>query len=68
MKTEFDYGRQYAQFLEQDCGEQIDVVDIDKMLGQSCDIPDADYHKMKRAGIANPDARKYWEGYNSYFK
>jgi len=23
--------------------------------------------RANRAGIDNPDARKYWEGYNSYF-
>ena len=61
MKTEFDYGYKYAQ--NQDAGP----VDIDKMLGSSVDIPSDDYRAMKVAGIKNPNARKYWEGYNSYF-
>ena len=62
MKTEFDFGYEYA--ADQGGGP----IDIDVMLTRSVDIPDADYQAMKADGIQNPDARKYWEGYNSYFK
>jgi len=61
MKTEFDYGREYAE--EHGTG----AVDIDQMVTGSRDIPDGDYAEMRASGIENPDPRKYWEGYNSIF-
>ena len=63
MKTEFDHGREYAQWQ----GAYAKPVDIEAMLGQTSDIPDRDYTEMKRAGIENPSARLYWEGFNSIF-
>jgi len=61
MRPEFDYGRDYAEHTGGDGG----VVDV---MNNCPDIPVEDYVTMKRDGINNPDARKYWEGYNSYFK
>jgi len=61
MRTERDFGYGYA--ADQGTGP----VDIDTMLTGSVDIPGGDYVEMKRAGIQNPDARAYWEGFNSYF-
>ena len=61
METERDFGYEYA--ADQGDGP----VDIDKMVTGSVDIPEGDYRAMKLAGIENPDARAYWEGYNSYF-
>ena len=63
MKTEFDYGREYAESM---AGEG-EAVDVEEMVHMSTDIPTEDYISMKREGIENPDARKYWAGYNSYF-
>lgn len=63
-KTEFDYGLEYAKFLE---GQDIRPVDLDYMVSGSIDIPSGDYKAMKSAGIKNPCARKFWEGYNSFF-
>ena len=62
MKTELDFGYDYA--ADQDGGP----IDIKVMVQGSVDIPSDDYRAMKDAGIQNPDARKYWKGYNSYFK
>ena len=62
MKTEFDFGYDYA--ADQGGGK----IDIDVMVTGSVDIPTDDYRAMKNSGIENPDARKYWEGYNSYYK
>jgi len=59
-KTEADFGRETAlDYLEH--AQEWAV--IQKNLGD--DIPDGDYVEMRRAGIANPDSRKYWEGFNS---
>lgn len=30
-------------------------------------VPEEDYLGMKHNGIENPDARKYWEGFNAFF-
>ena len=68
MKTEFDYGFEYAKFLVNDVGEDVGPVKIEEMLTGSSDIPNDDYRTMTRNWIKNPDARKYWEGYNSYFQ
>ena len=65
MKTEFDYGREYAQDQRNRPGNR--PVDIDQMITGSRDIPDGDYAEMRASGIENPDPRKYWEGYNSIF-
>jgi hypothetical protein len=61
MKTEFDYGYEYA------VNHGTEPIDIDVMISGSVDIPSDDYRAMKDAGIENPNARKYWEGYNNYF-
>ena len=67
MKTEFDFGRDYAEFLVNNTREDVGSINVNEMLGQSSDIPNDDYLAMKNDGIENPDARKYWMGYNSYF-
>jgi len=61
-KSEFGFGFEYAQ------QEKTGPVDIDKILTGTVSIPDSDYVGMKRAGIENPDPRKYWESYNSFFE
>jgi hypothetical protein len=67
MKTEYDYGYEYARWLVQENQEGAgEPVDVDAMIGSTVDIPEGDYAEMKRAGIANPDPREYWRGYNAY--
>jgi hypothetical protein len=63
MKTEFDYGYEYAA----DNGGEYGPVDIDEMVNSTQSIPDGDYTMMKKNGIEYPDTRKYWKGYNSFF-
>ncbi len=67
MKTEFDFGYDYAQYHDGENGFD-QPIDIDGVLGESSSIPDGDYVAMTRTGITNPSARKYWEGFNNYFK
>ena len=62
MKTEFDFGYEFAEFESGD-----GPVNVEQMVHSSRDIPDEDYKAMVKAGIENPDARLYWEGYNSFF-
>ena len=64
MKHEFDFGREYAESIEEGFGSP---VDIDQIVKRPCEIPSEDYLAMKREGIENPDDCKYWEGFNSYF-
>lgn len=59
--NEFDFGYDFAA----DCVDG--PVDINEIVTSSVDIPPDDYHAMRRAGIFNPDARRYWAGYNSFF-
>ena len=66
MKTEYDYGRKYAEFMSKH-GEN-GPVNINDMVGGSVDIPEGDYCAMRDDGIVNPDAREYWRGYNSVFE
>ena len=60
MKTERDYGIEFAQSINAEV-----EVDIDEMLNSTIAIPTDDYICMVRDGIENPSARNYWEGYNS---
>ena len=64
MKTDRDYGMDYAKWLLES-GEiiQPEFVDIEEMI-----IPDKDYVSMRRAGIEHPDDREYWRGYNEYME
>jgi ribosomal protein S27E len=61
MKTEREFGYEYAESTD-----ATEPVDINTMVTHTVDIPDGDYVEMKRAGIENPNARKYWAGYNEY--
>ena len=63
MKTERDYGWEYAEYLNFE-----DVVNIDEIVSGSVDIPTDDYSAMVDAGIENPNAREYWAGYNNYVR
>lgn len=69
-KNEFYFGKKYAEFISQTSVEPgLNVpVDVDAMVMSSVDIPEGDYREMKRAGIKNPDSRKYWMGFNAYFE
>ena len=62
MKTEFEYGREYAED-----GNFDGPVNIEEMLHGSIDIPEDDYIQMTSEGIENPDTREYWRGFNSFF-
>lgn len=68
MKTEYQYGKQYAEWLSMNQPADATPVDIDEMCGQSVDIPEGDYAEMVGDGIENPDPRKYWAGFNSVFE
>jgi len=68
MKTEYDFGRSYAQWLVNENDPQATPANIDEMCGGLVDIPDGDYLAMVAAGIDNPDPRRYWEGFNSIFE
>ena len=63
MKTERDYGFEYAQD-----SNATELVGIDDMCGGSVDIPTGDYNTMVDDGIDNPDPRTYWAGYNDYVR
>ena len=67
MKTERDYGMEYAEWLL-DTGEieQPEPVDIEEMMTTTGGIPDEDYVLMRREGIDDPDGREYWGGYNKH--
>lgn len=65
-RSSFDYGREYAEFLQAEQLEEAHTVDIERMLGGSVDIPPGDYQAMRTAGI-EPNARDYWKGFNSLF-
>jgi len=67
MKTSREFGYAYAEWGQTEKQDGFDgPVDVNAMLGGSVDIPEGDYRAMRNAGI-EPDAREYWEGYNSYF-
>lgn len=69
MKTEADYGRDYAaQLVDDGLVSPGDLVNIEQMLGRSIYIPDGDYVAMRRSGITNPSALEYWTGYNAYMQ
>jgi hypothetical protein len=67
MKTEREFGREYAEYMvdsnQVPSGEQ---VNIDEMVNSTVSIPSGDYDAMVVAGIENPNAREYWRGYNEY--
>ena len=60
MKTERDFGREYAWAIG-----ATEPVNIEEMVTGTIDIPTEDFLEMIRSGIENPDAREYWRGYNS---
>lgn len=60
MKTEYDYGYEYAEWLSQESPGDLGVGTL------TDDIPQEDYNEMVRAGIENPDAGAYWSGFNSH--
>ena len=66
MKTEYEYGREYAEFCADDNGDD-GAVNIDEMVNSTIAIPGGDYHMMVSDGIENPSPRLYWKGFNSYF-
>jgi hypothetical protein len=62
MKTEYEYGELYAEWvLNQKPFGELCNMDYNKCHP---DIPSGDYREMQRDGIANPDARDYWNGFN----
>lgn len=65
-KTEFDFGREYAEFMRGN-GECDHPVDIEEMVSSTASVPDGDYTEMVGAGIENPNSREYWRGFNSVF-
>ena len=68
MKTEYDFGRAYAQWLVNENDPEATPVNIDEMIGGTVDIPPGDYNAMVAGGIDNPDPRRYWKGFNSIFE
>jgi hypothetical protein len=67
MKTEQDFGREFAEFIS----TEDTVVSQGEPTVQpdtNAEIPNEDYLSMQRSGIENPDARAYWMGYNSFFE
>jgi hypothetical protein len=60
--TEYEFGAEYARSLPAD--ERTEV-DVGRACTSSVDIPTDDYRAMVAAGIENPSARKYWDGFNS---
>lgn len=67
MKTSREFGYAYAEWGHTEKQDGFDgPVDVNAMLGGSVDIPEGDYRAMRNAKI-EPDARQYWDGYNSYF-
>ncbi len=69
MRTEFDFGYEYAQAgaIAHEEGFNGPIV-IEEMINSTQSIPDGDYTSMVAAGIENPNAREYWEGFNNYFE
>ena len=63
--TAWKIGREYAQEMAGEAGFD-SPVDIEEMVTSSRDIPDGDYRFMRDHGI-DPDAREYWQGFNSFF-
>ena len=68
VKTEFDYGFEYAKFMVENGEVEQEEVDVNGMITGSVDIPEGDYLEMVNEGIENPDAHEYWRGYNSYIE
>ena len=68
MKTEHDYGREYAEWLKSENDPNASPADIDAMCRSTTAIPYGDYRAMVADGIDNPDAREYWKGFNSVFE
>ena len=67
-KTEYDFGRAYAEWGSNEGEDGFNSpVDINTECSSTTDIPPDDYTAMVRAGIENPNARRYWEGFNSFF-
>jgi hypothetical protein len=68
QKTEYNFGRAYAEWLKSEGMEGAEPVDVDEMCRGSVDIPEGDYRAMISEGIESPDPRRYWEGFNSAFE
>jgi len=62
---EYECGYNYAKWMHEEEGET-EPVDIEKEVHCSVEIPDDDCTWMENHGIANPSARRYWQGYNDY--
>lgn len=67
MKTEFDYGFDFAVAMQHESGYN-QPVNIADMVGSTVDIPPEDYRRMVEDGIKNPNARLYWQGFNAFYK
>ena len=65
MKTERDFGYETAEAMQEPGYDG--PVDIDKEVRRTVSIPEGDYLAMREAGIENPNAREYWQGFNSFF-
>ena len=68
MKTEREFGYEYAEWLHNEHQDGAAVVEVESMINGTVSIPDGDYTEMVRHGIKNPDARRYWDGFNSFFE
>lgn len=66
-RTEHNAGWDYAEWLVKK-GEVLpgELVDIDSQISKSTAMPDEDFRDLQRCGIENPNARKYWQGYNDF--
>ena len=67
MKTERDFGRETASAMRGKPGYD-GPVDIEEMVSGTVSIPEGDYWAMQDEGIENPNAREYWQGFNSFFE
>jgi hypothetical protein len=66
MKTEYEYGHDFAEWIDEQNPYDAAPVDIDEMV-KDCFIVEGDLFEMLRSGIEKPDIRLYWEGFNSFF-
>lgn len=67
MRTAYDIGREYAEWIQANQPDEAHAVDIDEIIDGTADIPNEDYRSMRAEGI-EPDARQYWLGFNSLFE
>lgn len=61
----WDYGQAWAEWLHNECGEDISAVNVEEQIHGITSIPTEDEVDMIRNGIT-PDARNYWDGYNAW--